>query len=98
LARALYGDPSLIVLDEPNSNLDEAGELALLAAINDLRNRHKTTVIVTHRRSILETATKLLYLREGATIFGSKEQVKRELARLSQRLVQKAEHEEEHSA
>ena len=47
LARAMYGDPSLIVLDEPNSNLDDTGELALVTAINDLRQRGKTIVLIT---------------------------------------------------
>jgi ATP-binding cassette subfamily C exporter for protease/lipase len=80
LARALYGDPSLIVLDEPNSNLDETGELALTAAISDLRSRDKTIVMITHRQSILQTTTKLLLLREGmAQLFGPSAQVIREL-------------------
>lgn len=82
LARALYGDPSLIVLDEPNSNLDETGEAALTAAISDLRSRGKTIVMITHRQSILQTTTKLLFLREGmAQLFGPSAQVIRELTR-----------------
>ena len=66
LARAMYGDPSLIVLDEPNSNLDDVGENALLAAVNDLRQRGKTIVLITHRTSIIGTTSKLLLLRDGA--------------------------------
>ena len=66
LARAMYGDPSLIVLDEPNSNLDEVGEAALVQAINDLRQRGKTIVLITHRTSIISITTRLLLLRDGA--------------------------------
>ncbi|WP_332855254.1 type I secretion system permease/ATPase [Duganella sp. S19_KUP01_CR8] len=71
LARAMYGDPSVLVLDEPNSNLDDVGEAALLAAINDLRARGKTIVLITHRTSIIGATTKLLLLRDGAvSMFG----------------------------
>ncbi len=66
LARALYGDPSLIVLDEPNSNLDDVGEAALLASIQDLHKRGKTVILITHRTSVIGVTTKLLLLRDGA--------------------------------
>ncbi|WMW81085.1 type I secretion system permease/ATPase [Undibacterium cyanobacteriorum] len=66
LARAMYDDPSLLVLDEPNSNLDDVGEQALLAAVNDLRQRGKTIVLITHRPTTLSATTKLLLLRDGA--------------------------------
>ncbi|MFN3790833.1 type I secretion system permease/ATPase [Massilia sp.] len=76
LARAMYGDPSLIVLDEPNSNLDDTGEQALVAAINDLRQRGKTIVLITHRTSVIGATTKLLLMREGAVhMFGPTAQV-----------------------
>ncbi|UJP05254.1 MAG: type I secretion system permease/ATPase [Nitrosomonas sp.] len=76
LARAMYDDPSLIVLDEPNSNLDDIGEQALLAAIVDLRKRGKTIVLITHRTSILGATTKLLLLQDGtAKLFGPTQQV-----------------------
>lgn len=82
LARAIYGDPVLIVLDEPNSNLDDTGESALVGVINDLRNRSKTVVLITHRPNILGTTTKLLVLHEGvARIFGPRAEVLAELAR-----------------
>lgn len=85
LARAMYGDPSLIVLDEPNSNLDDVGERALLAAIVDLRNRGKTIVVITHRTSIISATTKLLLLREGALqMFGPTDQVLAELNKQKQ--------------
>ncbi|PTR14811.1 ATP-binding cassette subfamily C exporter for protease/lipase [Nitrosospira sp. Nsp2] len=99
LARAIYGDPSLIVLDEPNSNLDETGELALIGAINDLRSRGKTIVMITHRESTLGTTTRLLVLRDGvAQLFGPSEQVKRELVRMSQQLPKQVENAKQASA
>jgi len=76
LARAMYGEPALLVLDEPNSNLDELGEQSLLLAINDFRQSGKTIVLVTHRTSVLRATTKLLLLREGAAqAFGPRDQV-----------------------
>ncbi|MBS1170075.1 MAG: type secretion system ATPase [Burkholderiaceae bacterium] len=81
LARAMYGDPSLIVLDEPNSNLDDAGETALVAAINELRLQGKTIVLITHRTSVLSATTRLLLLREGvAQAYGPTGQVLQALA------------------
>ncbi|NGZ86529.1 type I secretion system permease/ATPase [Duganella aceris] len=71
LARTLYGDPSVIVLDEPNSNLDDIGEHALVQAIMDLRQRGKTIVLVTHRTNIIGATNKLLVLRDGtAAMYG----------------------------
>jgi ATP-binding cassette subfamily C exporter for protease/lipase len=82
LARAMYDDPSFLVLDEPNSNLDDQGEQALVAAINDLRQRGKTIVMITHRTTVLGITTKLLLLRDGtAQAFGPRDQV---LAALNQ--------------
>ncbi|MDU9355621.1 type I secretion system permease/ATPase [Klebsiella sp. 141153] len=76
LARALYGDPSLIVLDEPNSNLDDAGELALNKAIAFLRERKKTVVLITHRTNLLSMTSKLLLLVTGkVNAFGTTQQV-----------------------
>jgi ATP-binding cassette subfamily C exporter for protease/lipase len=66
LARAMYGDPALIVLDEPNSNLDEQGELALVNAVHDLRQRGKTIVLITHRPSALSATNKLLVMKDGS--------------------------------
>ncbi|MCG5075612.1 type I secretion system permease/ATPase [Paraburkholderia tagetis] len=65
LARALYGSPSLIVLDEPNSNLDEVGEAALRQAIENLRAANRTVVLITHRTNIIAATTKLMLLVEG---------------------------------
>lgn len=84
LARALYGDPALVVLDEPNSNLDDAGEQALAAALQDLRQRGKTVVVISHRSSAIAATTRLLVLREGvAQAFGPTPLVLAELARAS---------------
>lgn len=66
LARAVYGSPRLLVLDEPNSNLDDVGEAALTRAVVDLKNSGCTVVIISHRSSILGVADNLVVLREGA--------------------------------
>ena len=71
LARAFYGKPSIVVLDEPNSNLDDAGEAALIAGIRELQARKAVVVIVTHRVPILQATTKLLLLQDGTNrMFG----------------------------
>lgn len=76
LARALYGDPMLVVLDEPNSNLDDQGEKALADAIADLSARGRTSVLITHRPAILPVTNKLMVLREGTlAAYGPREQV-----------------------
>ncbi|HEX6829794.1 MAG TPA: type I secretion system permease/ATPase [Burkholderiales bacterium] len=65
LARALYGDPRLVVLDEPNSNLDGAGEIALAQALSGLRAEGVTTVVITHRPSLIAHVDKILMLDAG---------------------------------
>jgi type I secretion system ABC transporter, PrtD family len=93
LARAMYGDPSLIVLDEPNSNLDEVGEKALIEAIGDLRRHGKTIVIISHRNSVLSTTTKLLMLVDGKVqLFGPSAQVLGRLTKPGPQPVQQAQY------
>ena len=76
LARALYGNPALVVLDEPNSSLDEAGDAALQKALLSLKARHATVVVITHRTSVLSVTDKLLILRDGAQqAFGPRDEV-----------------------
>lgn len=65
LARAVYDYPRIIVLDEPNSNLDDVGERALLQAILELKKRSMTVVLITHRPAILGVTDKILLLRDG---------------------------------
>jgi len=65
LARALFGNPKLLVLDEPNSNLDTAGERALLTAITMAKNNGTTVVLIAHRPSVMSVADKLLVLKDG---------------------------------
>lgn len=81
LARALYGSPILLVLDEPNSNLDAVGEAALSSAIAQLKAQGRTVVLVTHRSSSLGQADKLLVLSEGqAQVFGPRDDVLKALS------------------
>ncbi|NNG61631.1 type I secretion system permease/ATPase [Pseudomonas fragi] len=81
LARALYGSPCLVVLDEPNSNLDTVGDAALSRAIAQLKADGRTVVLVTHRSSSLAQTDKLLVLNEGRTqAFGPTAEVLKALA------------------
>jgi ATP-binding cassette subfamily C exporter for protease/lipase len=66
LARAVYGRPSMLVLDEPNANLDEMGELALSKAVQEFKAMGKTVVLISHRPGVLALADRVLVLRDGA--------------------------------
>ncbi len=82
LARAIYGEAKIVVLDEPNSNLDEEGEKALERCVHTLRDNGVTVVIVTHRPAILKISTKVLLLNNGKQIaFGPTAEVLGNLAR-----------------
>ena len=81
LARALYGKPSLVVLDEPNSNLDTVGEAALAGAIAQMKAQGTSVILVTHRSSALAQADKLLVLNDGRLqAFGPSQDVLKALA------------------
>ena len=85
LARAIYGDPVFVVLDEPNSSLDEAGDAALAQAINTLKNQGTSFVVMTHRTSVLAVADKMLVLRDGVQqAFGPRDEVLAALAKAAQ--------------
>lgn len=76
LARAFYGNPKLVVLDEPNSNLDQEGDLALAAAIRDAKANGMTVVIISHRPAIMAEVDKMLVLQEGQVAsFGTRNEV-----------------------
>ncbi|MFO0993718.1 MAG: type I secretion system permease/ATPase [Hyphomicrobiales bacterium] len=76
LARALYGNPSLVVLDEPNANLDATGETALVRAIAGVRQRGGTVIVIAHRPSAIGSLDKLMVVGEGRVIaFGPKDEI-----------------------
>ena len=81
LARAVYGHPSLIVLDEPNASLDDVGEAALVKSIVALKKAGCTVVLITHRTSIISSVDKILLLRDGqVAAFGPRDEVINALA------------------
>jgi ATP-binding cassette subfamily C protein EexD len=93
LARAIYNDPRLIILDEPNSNLDDQGERDLLTTLRRIKESGRTIIIITHRTSILTLVDKLLVMKDGVVAnMGSKDEVlqalgasKSNIARLPQK-------------
>jgi ABC-type protease/lipase transport system fused ATPase/permease subunit len=77
LARALYGQPKIIVLDEPNSNLDEIGEKELIKTLSALKQKQSMTcIIVTHKPEILSVVDKILLLKNGQVVdFGDRDEI-----------------------
>jgi ATP-binding cassette subfamily C protein EexD len=89
LARAIYDNPKLILLDEPNSNLDEQGERDLLLALRRMKELGSTTLIVTHRTSILSLVDKLLVVKNGLAVrFGDRDSVLKELTAENSKVTQ----------
>jgi ATP-binding cassette subfamily C exporter for protease/lipase/ATP-binding cassette subfamily C protein EexD len=88
LARALYGNPRLVVLDEPNSNLDGLGEIALARALSGLHNDKVTTVVISHRPSLIAHVDKILVLDAGRVQqFGPAGEVMKSMQRHAQIMV-----------
>ncbi|MFK4401941.1 ATP-binding cassette subfamily C protein [Bradyrhizobium elkanii] len=82
LARAVYGHPSLVVLDEPSSNLDSEGDAALAECIMQLKRRGTTVVIISHRPATIGVVDKILVLREGIVeMFGPRQEILLRLTR-----------------
>ena len=76
LARAFFGDPALVVLDEPNANLDSEGEQALTRALAALKQKGITAIVIAHRPNVLNEMDKLMFLRDGSIKqFGPRQEV-----------------------
>lgn len=81
LARVFYGNPKFVILDEPNSNLDDSGERALAHTLNQLKSQGASVIMVTHKPSLLAAADKILLLKDGVTaLFGPREDVFKAMA------------------
>ena len=84
LARALYANPKLLVLDEPNAHLDPDGEQGLVQAIRQAKDRGCAVVVMAHRAAAIAACDRLLYLEDGAQqLYGPRDQVLREIAKRS---------------
>ena len=91
LARAVYKAPKIVILDEPNSNLDEAGNTALQRALLELRRMRSTVVIVTHRTHVLSQVDRILLLVEGKlALYGPRDQVTSKLQQAAARVARPA--------
>ena len=82
LARAVFGCPSLMILDEPNSNLDDQGEKELVEALRRIKSEGCTIIVITHRTMVLQSVDKIMVMKEGVAVsFGPKDQVLANLMR-----------------
>jgi PrtD family type I secretion system ABC transporter len=85
LARALYGNPRIVVLDEPNSNLDEEGEICLLQALLNLKKLRTTVILVTHKPSVLSIVDNIMVMHDGQiALLGPRQEILNKLAAMQQ--------------
>ncbi len=88
LARALYGQPAFVVLDEPNSNLDAEGEMAVIKAITAMKKNGTSVVVIAHRPSAIKVVDKIVFIKEGVQVaFGPRDEI---LSKILQKAPQKA--------
>ncbi len=88
LARAFYGSPKLIILDEPNANLDEAGEIALSNSLIQAKSKGIAVVVISHRPSVLSVVDKILVLQDGGVaLYGTQEEVKNRVKMLQNGII-----------
>ena len=96
LARALYGIPRVVVLDEPNSNLDEEGEHSLLQALVNLKRANSTVVLVTHKPSVLSLIDNIMVMKDGQiAMIGPRQEVLSKLAAMQQQQQEQARQQQE---
>ncbi|MEG2005183.1 MAG: hypothetical protein RR014_04010, partial [Bilophila sp.] len=89
-----YGNPRVVVLDEPNSNLDEEGEACLLQAVMNLRQLKATVVLVTHKPNILSTVDNIILMQDGQLVLcGPRQEVLNKLAAMQQQQKEQAQQE-----
>ena len=89
LARSLYGTPPLLILDEPNANLDEAGEIALDISLQSARKRGQTVLIVSHRPTAIRNCDLMMMMQGGqVTLYGPRDQVLAVLSKAAQSVAQ----------
>jgi ABC-type protease/lipase transport system fused ATPase/permease subunit len=85
LARAVYRMPKLVVLDEPNANLDEAGERALAVAVNELRRQGSTVFLISHRPAAVMLADRIVIMGNGRIkLYGDRDEVRRQVKQATQ--------------